>query len=83
VDASHVAQSVRLALEADVRGAEALIIEAADTVMRTPSRQLMAQVFPGVPVKADLAEHGTLLGIDKARRLLGYAPDFTWRELVL
>ena len=71
VDASHVAQSVRLALEADVRGAEALIIAAADTVMRTPSRQLMAQVFPGVPVKADLAEHGTLLGIDKARRLAG------------
>jgi nucleoside-diphosphate-sugar epimerase len=83
VDASHVAQSVRLALEADVRGAEALIIAAADTVMRTPSRQLMAQVFPGVPVKADLAEHGTLLDIDKARRLLRYAPDFTWRELDL
>jgi nucleoside-diphosphate-sugar epimerase len=83
VDGSHVAQSVRLALEADVRGAEALIIAAADTVMRTPSRQLMAPVFPGVSVKADLAEHGTLLGIDKARRLLGYAPDFTWRELDL
>ncbi len=83
VDGSHVAQSVRLALEADVRGAEALIIAAADIVMRTPSRQLMAQVFPGVPVKADLAELGTLLGIDKARRLLGYAPDFTWRELDL
>lgn len=43
----------------------------------------MAQVFPGVPVKADLAELGTLLGIDKAPRLLEYAPDFTWRELDL
>jgi hypothetical protein len=83
VDASHVAQSVRRALEADVRGAEALIIAAADTVMRTPSRQLMAQVAPGVPVKADLAEHGSLLGIDKTRRLLGYAHDFTGRELDL
>lgn len=81
VDASHVAQSVRRALEAEVAGAEAFIIAAADTVMRRPSRELMAEVFPGVPAKDDLAEHGTLLGIDKARRLLGYEPEFTWRSL--
>jgi hypothetical protein len=36
-------------------------------------RELMAEVSPGV--------HGTLRGIDKARRMLGYAPGFTWREL--
>src|SRR5215207_9086593 len=38
VDSSHVAQAVRRALEADVAGAEAFIIAAADTVMRRPSR---------------------------------------------
>jgi len=81
VDESHVAQSVRAALVADVRGAEAFVIAAADTVMRRPSRELMAEVFPGVPVRDGVAEHGTLLGIDKARRLLGYAPEFSWREL--
>jgi len=82
VDESHVAQSVRLALEADIRGAEAFIIAAADTVMKRPSRELMAEVFPGVPLRDDgLTEHGTLLAIDKARRVLGYSPDFTWREL--
>jgi nucleoside-diphosphate-sugar epimerase len=81
VDESHVAQSCRAALEADVRGAEAYVIAAADTVMRQPSRELMAEVFPGVPIRGDLPEHGTLLGIDKARRELGYAPEFTWREL--
>jgi nucleoside-diphosphate-sugar epimerase len=82
VDSSHVAQSVRCALEADLSGAEAFIIAAADTVMRQPSRELMAQEFPGVPLRGDLAEHGTLLGIDKARRLLGYRPEFTWRSLL-
>lgn len=81
VDESHVAQSVRAALAADVRGAEAFVIAAADTVMRRPSRDLMAEVFPGVPVRDGLPEHGTLLGIDKARRLLGYQPRFSWREL--
>jgi nucleoside-diphosphate-sugar epimerase len=82
VDASHVAQSVRRALEAEVAGAEAFIIAAADTVMRRPSRELMAEVFPGVPVRDGLPEHGTLLGVDKARRLLGYEPEFTWRSLL-
>jgi nucleoside-diphosphate-sugar epimerase len=81
VDESHVAESVRAALTADVRGAEAFVIAAADTVMRRPSRELMAEVFPGVPVRDGVAEHGTLLGIEKARRLLGYAPEFSWREL--
>jgi nucleoside-diphosphate-sugar epimerase len=81
VDESHVAESVRRALEADVRGAEAYIIAAPDTVMRTPSRELMETVFPGVPVDPAVSGHDTLLGIDKARRELGYAPSFTWREL--
>jgi nucleoside-diphosphate-sugar epimerase len=81
VDESHVAQSCRRGLEADVRGADSFIIAAADTVMTRPSRDLMAEVFPGVPVRDDVPEHGTLLGIDKARRVLGYSPDFTWREL--
>jgi nucleoside-diphosphate-sugar epimerase len=81
VDSSHVAQAVRRALEAEVAGAEAFNIAAADTVMRRPSRELMAEVFPGVPVKGDLAEHASLIGIGKARRLLGYDPQFTWRSL--
>jgi nucleoside-diphosphate-sugar epimerase len=82
VDESHVANSVERALEADIDGAENFIIAAADTVMRQPSRELMAQEFPGVPLRGDLAEHGTLLGIDKARRLPGYRPEFTWRSLL-
>jgi nucleoside-diphosphate-sugar epimerase len=81
VDESHVAQSVRRALEADLTGADAFIVAAADTVMRQPSRELLAEVFPGVPVRRELGEHETLLAIDKARRVLGYDPAFTWRDL--
>jgi nucleoside-diphosphate-sugar epimerase len=81
VDESHVGASVRCALEAELDGAEAFIIAAADTVMRRPSRELMAEVYPDVPVRGDLGEHETLLCIDRARRLLGYDPTFTWREL--
>ena len=55
------------------------IVAAADTIMHRPSRDLMAEHFPGVPIKGELAEHGTLLSIDKARRVLGYQPRHGWR----
>lgn len=82
VDARDVAQACRLGLEADIAGAEAFIIAAGDTVMNAPSRALMAAVYPTVPVREGLSDYGTLLGIDKARRLLGYAPAFSWRDHV-
>jgi pimeloyl-ACP methyl ester carboxylesterase len=41
---------------------------------RLPGRALTAAHFPDVPLRGDLAEHGTLLSIGKPRRVLGYAP---------
>jgi nucleoside-diphosphate-sugar epimerase len=81
VDESHVAQSVRLGLAADIDGADSFIIAAADTVMKRPSRELMAEVFPSVPVAEDVGGVDTLLDIAKARKVLGYEPEFSWREL--
>ena len=81
VDESHVNQSVRLALEAEISGADSFIIAAADTVMKRPSRELMAEVFPDVPVAESVRGFDTLLGIEKARAALGYSPEFSWREL--
>ena len=81
VDARDVAQSCRLALDADV-GAEHFIVAARDTVMNRPSRELMAEVFPGVPYTPTGGDYDTLLSIDKARRLLGYEPRHSWRDHV-
>jgi nucleoside-diphosphate-sugar epimerase len=38
-------------------------------------------VYPEVPLADGVTGTDTLLSIDKARRVLGYAPEFTWREL--
>jgi nucleoside-diphosphate-sugar epimerase len=81
VDESHVAQSVRLALDADIEGTDNFIIAAADTVMKRPSRELMAEVYPGVPLADQIDGNDTLLDIAKARTALGYSPQFSWREL--
>jgi nucleoside-diphosphate-sugar epimerase len=80
VDSRDVAQACRLGLEADVAGADNFTIAAADTLMKTPGRELMASAFPGVPVDPELGQHDTLLSIKKARRVLGYSPRHTWRR---
>jgi len=80
VDVRDVAAACRLGLEADVTGSDNVIIAAADTVMNRPSRDLLAEVFPGVPLIRDPGEFGTLLAIDRARDLLGYEPRHSWRD---
>jgi nucleoside-diphosphate-sugar epimerase len=82
VDARDVAQSCRLALDADLSGADVFIIAAADTVMNRPSADLMADVYPEVELREGVVEFGTLLSIEKARRLLGYEPAFSWRDAI-
>jgi nucleoside-diphosphate-sugar epimerase len=81
VDARDVAQACRLGLEAGLDGAEVFIIAAADTVMEKESRDLMREVYPGVPLR-EVEERETLLSIDKARRMLGYSPEHSWRDNV-
>jgi UDP-glucose 4-epimerase len=80
IDARDGAQAVRKALTYQGKGFEAFIIANADTVMSRPTAELAAEVFPHVEVRRDLGEHETLLSIDKARRLLGYEPEYSWRD---
>jgi len=79
IDGRDGAQAVLRALENPKPGFEAFIIAAADTVMSRSSAEIAAEVFPAVQLKKDVGEHETLLSIDKARRMLGYAPQHSWR----
>ncbi|MHB1063451.1 MAG: NAD-dependent epimerase/dehydratase family protein [Georgenia sp.] len=80
IDARDGAQAVLRALELDVTGHDVFIIASPDTVMTRPDAELVAEQFPGVPVRGDLGTNDTLLSIDKARRVLGYAPRHSWRD---
>ena len=48
--------------------------------MSRPNAELMAEVFPDVPLKEGVGANETLLSIDKARRVLGYEPQHSWRD---
>lgn len=82
IDSRDGAQAVERALETSKPGFEAYIIASPDTVMSRPSAELAATVFPSVPVTRPLDGRETLLSIEKARRLLGYDPQHSWRDHV-
>lgn len=82
IDARDGAQAVQRALEVAPAGFDNFLIAASDTVMSRPNAELLAEVFPEVPIAREFGPNDTLLSIDKARRLLGFDPQHTWRTHV-
>jgi nucleoside-diphosphate-sugar epimerase len=82
IDARDGAQAIERALDAAPAGFDTFIIAAADTVMSRPNAELVAEVFPEVPISAEFGPNDTLLSIAKARRLLGFEPRHSWRDSV-
>ncbi len=80
IDARDGAQAVRRALDHDGTGVDIFLIANADTVMSRPNAELVAEVFPDVEVRRELGVNDTLFSIDKARRVLGYEPQHSWRD---
>ena len=63
-----------------LNGGTAATFANADTVMSRSNEELLAEVFPNVAVTRPVGPHETLLSIDKARRVLGYDPQHSWRD---
>lgn len=82
IDARDGAQAIRLSLEYNKPGMEVFVIANADGVMTRPNSELLAECYPNVPLKRSVGDNETLLSIEKARRLLGYEPRFSWRDEV-
>ncbi len=80
IDARDGAQAVRRAILADFKGFEAFVIANADSVMSRSNISLLAEVFPDVEQRGNIATNSTLLSIDKARRMLGFSPQYSWRN---
>lgn len=79
VDSRDVAQACRLGIEAPFRGADEFVIAASDTVMHRPNAELLAECFPSVRIARAIGSHESLQSTEKARRILGYSPGYTWR----
>ena len=82
IDSRDGAQAVVRALDVQEKGFDTFIIAAADTVMKRANAELVAEMFPDVALTRSVSENETLLSIDKAREVLGYAPQHSWRDHV-
>ena len=82
IDARDGAQAVEKALAYDVPGAEVFVIASPDIVLDGDVNELLVERFGDVPRKRELGAQESPLGIDKARRLLGYDPQHSWRAHV-
>ena len=81
IDVYDLADAIRLAAEADTPGHEVVYIASPDNGTREPLAALVAR-FHGerVPLRAlDRPDMGGI-SIAKARRLLGYDPQRSWRD---
>jgi nucleoside-diphosphate-sugar epimerase len=77
-----VAAACQQALSAPVSGHEIAIVAAEDTCMNRSSADLMAEVYPDVRLTRELRGRETLLSIDHARAVLGYAPRYRWSDVL-
>lgn len=80
IDAEDAAQACRCALETATTGHEAMIIAAADNLMGRPSRELMAEHFPQVPLAEKLKGDASLLSSARAGEVIGFVPRVSWRQ---
>lgn len=79
IDARDASQAVRLALKSDLKGAHVFGIANSNSLMRMSNDELLDKAFPGTPRKRQLEPHESLISIDKAKRVLGYKPEYDWK----
>ena len=52
-----------------------------DIRLNLPTAELLRRFYPKMPVKVQLGQYQTLLSIQKAKTMLGYAPEHSWRDV--
>ena len=80
VDARDGAQAIALALAHAAPGFETYNVAAPDSGLTTPSAELAAAWFPGIPLSKQLGEYESLMSTDKAQRDLGFHAEHLWRD---
>ena len=82
IDVRDAAQAIRKAIETEFKGMDTFIITNDNTVMEKPSEQLVREYYPNLKITGELTENQTLLSNEKAKRILGYKPQYDWRNFV-
>lgn len=82
IDARDLGQITALAIEKDGLGFQVFNAANDDTSSDLPTKELIERFYPGVPLKRELGEFETLLSNHKARDVLGFRTEHSWRMYV-
>ncbi len=79
IDARDLGEMVDRCLKTDGLGYEVFNVSNDDHSVAASTKELIDRFYPGVPVKKDMGEFETFYSNDKAKKLLGYKPQHSWR----
>jgi nucleoside-diphosphate-sugar epimerase len=80
IDARDAARAFLLGAQTQTAGHERFFISAIDSYSETPTADLVAARYPAVDVRRPPADHESLLSNDRAKRLIGFVPQYSWRD---
>jgi nucleoside-diphosphate-sugar epimerase len=82
IDARDLGRMVDCCLRTDGLGYEVFNVANPDLSVGLTNAEVRARYYSGVPVTREMGEHETFYSIDKAKRMLGYAPEHGWRQVL-
>ncbi|MCY7395527.1 MAG: NAD(P)-dependent oxidoreductase [Nocardioides sp.] len=82
IDTRDLAQITQRCLETDGLGYEVFNVANADMSVAASTQEIRERFYDGVEVRREMGHDETFYCIDKARELLGYAPQHSWRDVL-
>ena len=82
IDARDLGLMVQRCLEVDGLGYEVFNVANADMSVAATTDEVRERFYDGVEVRRPMGRNETFYSIDKARDLLGYSPQHSWRDVL-
>jgi nucleoside-diphosphate-sugar epimerase len=82
IDTRDLGQLVQRCLEVDGLGYEVFNVANADLSVAATTGEVRERFYDGIELRRELGRDETFYAIDKARRLLGYEPQHSWRDVL-
>jgi nucleoside-diphosphate-sugar epimerase len=80
IDARDLALMVDRCLRTDGLGYQIFNVANAEHSVRAKTSELVKRFYQGVPLKRPIGEDETFYSIEKARRLVGFEPQHSWKS---
>ncbi|GGN10439.1 nucleoside-diphosphate-sugar epimerase [Terrabacter tumescens] len=82
IDTRDLGQMVQRCLETDGLGYEVFNVANADMSVAATTDEVRERFYDGVEQRRPMGRNETFYSIDKARDLLGYSPQHSWRDVL-